>query len=182
MKDHEYPRVIERLMDALRLPSSPTGLRELRRIMKTTEVMGTTIEEGEWEGCLDKHRIHRDILPAIIREHPRLQAFLERTDMVEHEMDFTTLASWTESLHERFLLLNGDRPLPSHIFVPVKNILHIYTKCEPGPEFGFLLWDGKGCKVMVTAEEGRGLEERRILREIEYPTTWDAFTAGWNVD
>lgn len=182
MKDHEYPRAVERLMEALRMTPDAKGLNELRRIMRIPEVMGTRIEEGEYEGCLDRDRIERDILPQIIQEHPSVQTFLERKDMREHEVDFTILADWINNFHERFLLLNGDRPLPSHHAVPVKNILHIYTKCTPGPEFGFLSWRNGGCRVSVTAENGQGHGQHRTLREIEYPTMWDAFTAGWNVD
>lgn len=182
VKDHQYPLAVQRLMEALRLQGNAGGLYELLRIMRIPEVTGTRIEDGEYEGCLDRDRIHREILPGILREQPLLRTFLERKDMMENEVDFTTLAIWTESFHERFLLLNGDRPLPSHHNVPVKNILHIYSKCEPGPEFGFLSWLDKGCRVSVTAEEGRGRGQYLTLREIEYPTTWDAFAAGWNVD
>lgn len=180
MNDNEYPQAVVRIVEHLGLPKDRNGLLQLSNILMIPKVRETTIREGEFEGCLDTERIDSEILPKVLQEHPEVRAFLERPDMKENEVTLATLANWSHSFIERFHLILGDRPLPSHHVVPVKNIIHLDYRGEPGPQFGFLKWSSPGCKVLVTrdASMDRGHESY----EVEYPTMWDAFVAGWNVD
>ena len=166
-----------RIVERLGLPKDRNGLLQLSNILMIPKVRDTTIKEGEFEGCLDTERIDSEILP---NAHPEVRAFLERPDMKENEMDLATLANWSHSFIEGLHLISGDRPLPSHHVVPVKNIIHLDYRGNPGPEFGFLKWSGPGCKVLVTSDSS--MERGHESYEVEYPTMWEAFVNGWNVD
>lgn len=178
--DNQYPDAVERLIEALGLTKDTNGLARLREILQLDRANKITITEGQWEGAHDRERIDREILPDIIKEYPEFGKFLDREDMKQNRVDLTRLATWIPNFTERLHLLSGDRPLPSHHAVPVKNIRHIGSDRPDGPEFGFLVWLNPGCKVVVDRDSTK--EKNHKAYEIYYETIWQAFMSGWNVD
>ena len=176
MKDHDYPRVFLKVLESLGLPKDHHGIQSLQEIMQADKIAKILMTEDEYETCVEK--IEGEIFPEIIGKHPELSTLLQQPEF--KEIRFHTLARWLNYLVEDLALLSGNRPLPFPT-TPVKNILHLGSG-SPGPEFGFLTWTSPGCRITITAENGKGYGERRPIREIEYKTMIDALMDGWKVD
>lgn len=159
---------------ALGLPASQEGLEKAHRITRSADASRMRVEEGEWEGCLDRERIEREILPAVLEANPGLDPLLQ------------SLGEWDEGIHtvchtldwflEKVHLLAGNRPLPSHHGVHVKN----FDAKEP--RFGFLVW--REGEYIIQIKKAGGLEElgQFGVESESYPTAFDAAIHGWLVD
>lgn len=158
--DRKYPSIIGSLLDCLGFPRTSAGCQKTHRALKVSKAMNTRIEEGEFEGRLHSERIDSEILPSVLKRHPELNPFLK-----EFGEDFSTLCSWLDSFSEGLQLLSGNRPLPMHYGVHVKNLV-------AAPRFGFLVW--KEGTYLVKLKDSDG--------ELRYDTAFDCAMDGWSVD
>lgn len=158
--DRKYPRVIGSLLDHLGLPRTSAGCQRAHRALKVSKAMGIRIKEGEFEGCLDSGRIESEVLPSVLKRRPELNAFL-----VEFGEGFATLCSWLDSFMEGLHLLSGNRPLPMHHGVHVKDL-------GEALRFGFLVW-AEGAYIVKLKESDGALR---------YETAFDCAMDGWSVD
>lgn len=190
MNDYEYPRLFLKLLEVLQLPQDTQGIQKLHKIMKVKKVMQTLITKSDCEslgletwmvGCLNTKRIDNEIFPEIANKYPEIPKFLERPELMRSEIRFDHLASWLHYLLEDLAFLSGNRPLPFPT-TPVKNVFNLGSNNPTGAKFGFLTWNSPGCTIKVTVENGEGYGKHETIREIEYPTIFDAFMNGWKVD
>lgn len=170
-----YTELTREILRTLNLPVSREGLRNAHKITRTPEAMKKRHKEGEWKGLVDSERVEREVLPKVLKETPQLLPVIRR--LQEKDQGLWDICSTLDWFLEKTEELAGNRPLPSHIGVHVKN----YEGEEP--RFGFLFWYEGQCLVRIK-EEG-GLEDwpGRLGEERQtYPNSFAAAMDGWLVD
>lgn len=169
----KYPQIIGHLLDALGLPRSMEGCRKAHRKLKVKKAMGMK-RGGEdfFSDCLDNERIDALVRPHLAR-HPKAMRLVEEFEEMD-EGSCSYLCSWLHSFIEDAELLAGNRPLPSHLGVHVKNLFN------DEPSFGFLIWQ-EG-RYLIRLERPETPPSQPSRREASYATAFDAAIDGWAVD
>lgn len=168
-----HTELTREILALLNLPESREGLRKARTITRTPDAMKIRHEDGEWKGLVDSERVEREMLPTLLEEAPQLLPLIRR--LREKGQGLWDICSTLDWFLEKVEEITGNRPLPSHVCVSVKNFK------GKEPRFGFLFWEEGRCRVRV-----RGHDEEEDEDDpqdwLTYPDSFAAAMDGWLVD